>query len=277
MAGKQPIPGIAPVAPAVSLVSSGARPLPADVNWQSGVSWRSIACANAERYPDCDPSPSRAATVDITQPAFSPFNIALGYACDWVEDSAEHEREARAALDARTAWHLSRELWAGGNVDATTPTLMSAATAIGTAAVHPVAAIGSLVSSWLDCTEAGGPILHVPSILIPSLFANGQIAQQGDTYYGPLGSVISPGPGYPNTGAATGPAGANADANSAWIYVTGPVEYATGPITISETESWNPRLNRYEVHPTRRAIFRFDPCCVFAIETLIPAPGAGVA
>lgn len=277
-AGFEPIGPIRQSRPAVSILTA-ARALPA-VNWHSGISWRDSVPLVGYRREFCDTSDA-ADPGEITQPAFYPYWIYVPYVCDWVTDDASFRDDAMSAADAVTPWHVARELWTGETEDEN-PSLQSVATDESAAdAVHPVTALGTLLEAYEDCSQSGGATVHVPTAAIASLLSHGVVKQQGDVYYGPNGSVISPGPGYPTAATGTGPADADdpdAGAGNVWMYVTGPVEYALDPVAVPLTDleaHFNRRTNRYEITAQRLAIHRFDPECVFAVRAYVPSPSNG--
>lgn len=276
------IAGIAPVAPSVTLLQA-ARRLPAGTVWQSGITWRSAACATAQRVAYCNDEDGAAlnAAPDITQPAFFPYQIVVPYACDWIlpGQEAEYRADAEAQAEAATAWNVARELWTG-ETEADNPSLMSVASdASAAGAVHPTTALGLLLEAYEDCGQAGGALVHAPTQALVSLLHSGVVKQNGDVIYGPNGSIVSSGPGYPGAGDFGPGGGASGDGNE-WVYVSGPVEYELGAIEVVPDDAhahFDRRRNRYEVWAQRSAIHRFDPCCVFAVKTYVPSPTQGEA
>lgn len=275
--GFQPIAGIAPSSPQVSLLSVSRR-LPAGTDWLSGISWRSSAPLVGHRRAFCDSDTDNEDAAALTQPKFYPYTVYVPYACDWVTDPEQYRAEAIAAGEAVTAWNMARELWTA-ETDTDNPSLMSSASDVSAAgAVHPVTAVGTLLEAYENCAQSGGAVLHIPTAAVVSLIAHGVVKQNGDIYYGPNGSVVSPGPGYPTDASGTGPAAADAGAGNVWSYVTGPVEFDTTPVEVPLTNDeayFDRRRNRYEVTAQRMVIHRFDPTCVFAVKTYVPSPGQG--
>lgn len=279
----QPIPGIRPVAPEVSLLTSGATQLPAGTDWHSGVKWRGASCSPGHPWPGICPDADlvKAAAATIAPHAVRPFGFYVPYACDWVTDAeqAGMDDDARAQLQAIQAWHISRELWAGdannleASADDTNETLMSSAVDLTVAAaVDATFAVAELLSEYAGCTHAGGAVLHLPIVLIPHLTRLGMLQRVGDRLFGPLGVSVSPGPGYPGPG-PWGPNGELANAGTVWAYVSGPIQYdlaapSLDPDTMARR--WDRRMNRYSMWAEQQAIVRFDPCCVFAINVDIP-------
>lgn len=275
----EPIAGIKPVRPTPSLLTV-ARGIPNPGRWQSGVAWRSAACAVGARWPMCPDSDAEKNTAgQIVAPQVTPFVVYVPYACDWVlpDQESDYRADARNQCDAVTPWHVSRELWTGAT-EAANDSLQSVATDVSASdPVHPVTAVMSLLEAYFDCPvddEATGrgtntPVIHAPMFAIVSLLAHGVIAQQGDVYAGP-NCVVSPGPGYPS-GTAGRPTGVDEGSEEGWLYVSGPVEYVLDDIIVRDVMQ-NRRMNRYEAIAEREALVRFDPCCVFAVKVYQPSP-----
>lgn len=301
----QPIAGIRPVAPEVSLLTvageltrDGAGPgsdpvaqvdgLRSAPWWTSGVSWRRAACTTGHPWPGICPTPELLAAgkrpaAALDEVEFRPYEFYVPYACEWVtpEGRAEMRAEVLATIEAQTAWHVSRELWTGDadllNVDQSTPneTLMSAADPLGVEAVEPEAALALLIAEYTACSHVGGAVLHIPPVLLPNLQQKALITRVGNQLRGPMSTLVSPGPGYPGPG-PWGPAGAVASPGRVWVYISGPVEVALAAPTVLPEDiasTFDRRTNRVELWAERRAIHRFDPCCVFAILTDIPNVG----
>ncbi len=278
--------------PAVNIddpVLNGPRP-----KWATGISWRAATCVPGYRSGFCDDS-EREDPVTIIDPEFCPYGIYLPYRCDWVLPAStpslasdtptepDYIRDASDQLDAVTAFHVANELWRGSASG--DPSLMSSATDVTGAggAVHPVTAVGTLLDAFQgygaatsDGQGGGIPIIHAPSSIVTSLIANYLVNQQGDILYGPCGSLVSYGPGYPVDGTGNfGPGGDVAGAGNEWIYITGAVEYALGPISVFPTapeDQVDRRSNAFQIWAQRQAIHRFDPLCVFACKAYVPTP-----
>lgn len=289
-AGFQPISGIKPTPPPVSLLTAATR-LPASVVWKSGVRWRGAACVPGYRWPYCGKAEDRHAAKTISKPAFYPYMIYVPYQCDEVLEEPQttvdgetitvdsYIADAQAEAEAVTPFHVSQELWTGA-IEALNPSLESVAADLGGSAAHPVVALGQLLDAYALSDAQGGsvPIVHAPWSVVVSLMGHGLVNQVGDVYYGP-GCLISPGPGYP-AGGLSGPAAADAGAGNVWTYISGPVEYALGPIEVTPTgpnAHFDRRTNLFRVWAQRMAIHRFDTGCIFAKKTFLPAPSADEA
>lgn len=280
-------------------------PAPFTHSWRTGITWTPLSCSPSSSWPQC---PSQA-DVDAgkDQPAegahglvaSSPFWVYTPFECEWgTVQRGELERLTDQLTQAHSAERLGAALWMGeGLPDADglgrpQPTLRRSATDVsaGGGAVYLDEAVGLLLSAYEAATGGlGGAVLHVPSILIPHALSGtpgggGAIARpEGATLYrGPLGSLVSPGPGYPSGASAEGADGhgpltdddptevyaGNAD-DEVWVYVSGPVEWA-GSSTRAHHEAAGDELrtNVAQVLSERQMIFRFDPCAVFAAKAI---------
>lgn len=274
--------------------------VPSSAAWRTGMAWNPVACQKSYIERRCD-APTRQNPSELTAPVGTDaFRIYTPLSCDWTlrAQGEQLARDAQDLTEAHLAYGLARALWMGEglpahvtvNGDATQRpvTLRRAAVdvSIGGVSADLDDAVSALLSNYEQCTGGlGGATLHVPSVLMPGalggIAGGGRIAwPEGNLYRGALGSIVSPGPGYPHGGHAQGPdafgpetgAGTEVYKGSAldevWVYVSGTVEYAKSPIEVLpvddvERRNWG-RTNTYEVWAQREAIVRFDPCCVFA-------------
>lgn len=297
MSGKQPIERIRPVAPQVSILTS-ARALPA-VDWSTGIAWSASGCTPSALWPRCPDSDDLKTLADGLGDlvATDPFLVYTGIECEYVltQGGDRIQQAAEELTDVHTAWAVARALWLGEGLPTVAddnyglpPTLRRVATDISIGGVDgPLDdVVAALLRAYEACTGgSGGAVLHIPSILITAALGGGDggarvAVQEGNIYRGPLGSVISPGPGYPHDSSTQGANGYGPLVSAgppevyrgngydeAWVYVTGPIEYAVGPVTSVGTveERHAPfRMNKYVEVAERQAIVRFDPCCVFA-------------
>lgn len=305
----EPIDPIPAVAPSPSLTTS-ARPLPAGVNWRSGITFRDNGSRTRGIWPyQAGTSHADKKTHEPTAPSIVEFRPVMLYVpldCDYVtagqigtEDS--WLAEAAAELDTSSAYQLARTLAGGVATDewandpdcdaGINPTLSQpypgqafAAGApdasdnnavVGTAGDHPIAQLGALLEAYTQATMKGGATVHVEVTLLPRLLAMGVVKLVGDVYVGPGGSVVVPhsvllGPATDAAGAPDAPAAGNS-----WMYVTGPVQYALGEARSLPEERAQRfyafgRQNRWSVIVERQAIVRFNPSVVFAAEADIP-------
>lgn len=291
----EPVQGILPSPPAVSLLTSGSRRM-TNVEWRSGVSFRGANCPTSGRWWYCAPGDAEDKPIPSGSglATFLPFMVFVSVACDEVLPDREPEllREGEAGLDAVLPWHVSRELWTGeyetsgrenpslqapfpGETDEFNPDHIVNAGG----ALNPIDALGALAQAYADGTNHGGDmIVHSPMRLVPWLFHQGVAYQSGNIINLPNGR-LSPGPGYP-AGAgdwgprtAANPTGAAATSGQVWLYATGMTEWSDGPTTIDPKDRarwFDRRLNKYTAIVERPAIVRFDPCSVFAVLVTLP-------
>lgn len=279
----QPLAPILPSAPQVSLLTAAATMEGLnDDGWVRGVKFNGdlfcMPVGGWERCVDSGDDIERDFTDGSGTPSeFRPWEFYASWECTAAAGEAYRNalKAARVSLEAKTPFALARELWTGelsGSLS-----LQSTAVDVtgGTGATDAVVTANSLVANFQDCTQGAQAFLHVPSVLMEQLYDRRYVTRVGDRLLTPTGTVVIPGPGYPNTAGEWGPAASpgnlESDEGEAWMYVTGPVEVAvTKP---GEDRSHDPsdgvpsgtfgRLNRSAVYVSRQGLFRFPPCCVF--------------
>lgn len=283
MSGFQPVGGIAPVSPSPSIRTAARRLTGGD--WSTGVAWRSTACIPSYLWSRCpDPAAEKEDAGTFSDVSTDAFTLYTPLACNWAPEDSRVADDAQALTEAHQAWGLARALWLGEGLpdEPTQPTLRRSAQLVnsGTAAdLDDVVAV--LLAHYQDCSGGeGGAVLHIPAVAIPAALEARLIWPEGDLYRGPLGAVVSPGPGYPWGESVAGVDGfgpqtdpgppaeyAGNDSDEVWVYVTGPLEYAFGDVVVlpeSEMERRGfGRRNTYEVWAEQPGIIRFDDCCVF--------------
>jgi hypothetical protein len=303
--GYEPVGRIRPVAPAPSLLTA-ARPLPGNPNWSTGIQYASM-CQPSYGLQYCPPAVDNVLAGTNTMYHSMPFTIYTPISCDYPEvvDVADLEGYVNDLTEIHTAAALAAALWAGTSpfsdtllvydpTDTAQPTLRRYGQDVSSAAgaLDLDDGISTLLVHYSIATGGnGGAVVHLPQALIATALGGGPNAArtawpEGNTYRAALGSVVSPGPGYPEGSSPPGPkgngpkigAGENYAGNNgaqSWIYVTGPVEYAVTPIVVlpeAEQDRIPFRLNRYQMWGRREAIVRFDPCACFATLVVNPAP-----
>lgn len=280
----QPLAPILPSAPEVSLITA-ARQMDGLNNdaWVRGVSFSGdLFCMETGGWERCV---DEADAIDGTYTdgsgapvTFKPWTVYAAWECTSAAPEAYREaiRAARAALTAKLPWAVAREVWTGelsGSVS-----LQSAAVDVtgGDGATDAVVTAQTLVANFEDCAQGAQAFLHVPSVLLEQLTDRNYVTRVGSRLLTPTGHVVVPGPGYPNTTGDWGPVGSGgpeaAADGEAWMYVTGPVEFAAQDVEEDkshETRDVIPdgtfgRLNRSAIYVRRDVLFRFPPCCVFA-------------
>lgn len=254
------------------LLVPSAGTLPAE--WERGVTAQSEACPSWTVSSWCDPD-----SVDYDGPArglfaAQPVMISTRLECrtrDMRVDEAT--TRVRAQLDALTSTALARELWTGalsgaapyelGDGSWTNPQVaagppityrnprLSDASAfeIPGGPLPPKVAQGEL-EAQAGARLAGGRVtLHCSPRVVPHL----SVDVVGQTLVTKAGSVVIADPGY--TG--IGPAG-----TGEWMFATGPVLAAVGPIEVATESSaaYRSSVNVIVVVARRPALAVFDPC-----------------
>lgn len=235
-------------------------PLPATVAdhdaWRTGLIWRSTADVLAETQAYNCTAFEWSAYNTLAIPDIDPFLVGVVHGCDGHVNETEYRAEAEAALEAKQAWLIAREVWMGADH---AESLQSAATTVsGTG--DPLDVIDNLIQNHQDATKGGRSVVHVPRTLLGLL--DDRLTRVGNRLQLADGTVVIPGPGYPTGSGAYGPDGASQTASQQWIYVTGPIEAALSPITTFPTRT--PDQNQVTVYVQRAVIARFDPTFVMA-------------
>lgn len=276
--------------------------------WTDGIAWAQVSCLTSDLEADCtDYDPAQRTTSNDGTPiaGTAAFTVYTPLSCDWV-DPSDHERmraAVRELTQARQAWAMAQALWMGEGLPLTvevngvqqlTATLRNAAytkdVSVAGAAADLDDVVAVLLSNYEQRTGGlGGATLHVPGAIFPGAEGGipngGRIAtREGNLYRGPLGSIVSPGPGYPHGASVAGPNGygprttvdsdftAEYKGNAlteVWVYVSGPVEYALTDVRVLPEDELRSRFgigrsNVYELWGEGRGIVRFDPCTVYA-------------
>jgi hypothetical protein len=231
-----------------------ARLLPDGIDWKGGVTF-SGSCGGAERA-GCDYGVDVWTVEDKADPVeFDPFLIGASLKCSGAPDMEELVTLVDNRMVRGTSGQFARELHTSqvGN-----PDLVNNATDI-TPVTPPCVdkAIAGLLSTADDC---GGGVLtiHIPLVALASLMTFDLVEFRDGRYrLGGHNIIVD---AYPNTPPS---GGAAAGADQAWIWATGPVEYAVGESL--RVEHFQDRLNESVVVAERMSILRFDPCCAYAI------------
>jgi hypothetical protein len=271
----QPVPPIDPVAPVPSILTT-ARRMSNSIIWKSGITWRPRQKAGTfgtkflnGSITICDDSD----TVALDDLSNEDNNFALPYLARlpfFCEDVLpgfmdEYREDATKILEAATAYavdvalSVSSAFTDAGDVSATGP-------------VHPLTAMSILLANYSGCTAFGGAVIHVPPVFLAFMMAQGAVKQIGDVYMGPMGCMVAPlqAEGFWATGGGGAVTGT--------MYVTGPVEYDTGPITIPLTNQqarWDRRENGFYIEAQRLVIARADDVCTFKCNAFLPSPAQG--
>lgn len=252
--------------------TAAARPLPGDADWTAfGVSHTPENCGHPWLWQKCsttelDPKPLNEVVEDVTfQPFLVEYNAAScpgGIPGDWDQLPERARRGLALRLSKGIAEAFSSSTIHGDPNDS--PNLPSTATDItpGGGPSSLVNTIAGLLEEAEACGLNGEIYIHAPGWTLPHFLQNTLITQVGNAWkMGPHTVILDQ--GYTNEAPVGSPA---AVAGQAWIYVSGPFEYATGSLEVFEdtTRGVDVRLNQANVIAGQLAIYRFDPCCVFA-------------
>lgn len=266
----RPAPPVRQGNPEVTLVSS-ANELPVDVRpyeqWRTGLAARGVSLITADARALCA-SGDLATVTAATDGEFEPFTVYVMHGCEGYVDEMAYRAEANAALADKTAWQVARELWTG--TQSGNPSLQSSGVDLGgTADISNV--VAALIANMEAELSGGQVFVHVPSIALPGLTNTNMVTRSGARLLTPQGHVVIPGPGYPSAPGDWGPdASAVAASGEVWVFATGPVEYAEGPVTVRDVgQGVAARMNLFEVHVTKPVIVRFDPSKVLAAKATV--------
>lgn len=270
MPNEMPAPAIPQEATEVNLLTS-VDPLPAERaaydEWRRGLTWRSSVDITAESQPHgCTDVMWSERNDDLELGAQGPFTIGTVHGCEslTLSEEALYEREGREALEAKQAWLIAREVWTGAQGGAS---LQSTGSSIGgSGSVSDV--VSALVANHQDATQGGRSIVLMPYLGLDKMTE--RVTRVGNRLQMVDGTIVVPGPGFPNAPGNWGPltddddpeSGAAADDGEVWIYVTGPMQVAMSEIKVAPTR-WTTG-NLFQVHSQRQVIARWDPSHVFA-------------
>ena len=247
------------------LLSDGvARPLPADIDWRDGVNFLQ-SCGGARGAWGCADTfgvPLKNISDSPDSVTFDTFVAYHQAECDGANQSDAAEA---AAITAYT--RLRSAIWATelhtsqvGN-----PDLVGSATDL-TPGGGPVGLCESLIG-LIDAQVQCGVVdvlLHAPLHAMPALLRDSLVVFTGTRYL--VGGVPISFDLYPNLGPTGNPHDPPA-ANEAWLYATGPVEYASDAAESFVDAVW--RQNKRTISVEQHGILRFDPCCVNAVLATI--------
>lgn len=200
---------------------------------------------------------------------FAPFLVEYNsQACDagsipnnWDELEARAKRGLQVRAGTIIAEVLSSSEVHGDPNDS--PNLPTAATVVNPDAVGLQCALAKLIEAAYAAGATGELFFHAPAWALPAFLSETQIVQVGNVWkLGPHTVVLDA--GFSNEAPTAG--GEDAEPGQAWIYVSGPVEVATGQVQVAPdtARGVSQRLNQANVIAAELAIYRFDPCAVNA-------------
>ena len=201
--------------------------------------------------PICHPGPSV---------KYGPFDIWYAEECINCHDLDLADRVDRI-VEADTDRLLSVELWTGQQTG--NPSLSSLGEVVQqTNALNLPTAIGHLADTWTHAGGVGCPILHIPALALPSMVDRGLIQREGALYRDTaFGWKVAAG-----WAGNVGPRGAVAPPGTAWVYLSGPVEWNVTPIAPVNTDIGSAEaLQNIDFYSRERsAMVRINGCRVFA-------------
>lgn len=266
------IPGLAPVAPPVSIETSADRDTLTGVEWnENGVSFIPRGCLPVNLADavcvECDDQTADRGICSHTFPdavTFKPFWVGIG-ATACVQDSIDYLGEIRGDLGLRRSAQIARALHSGASGSPGLATVSIALNDGGNAA-SPSEALAILLDNAGTAGLTGGVFIG-PAYALPSLIESRQVALTGSTYTTTLGLPFIFDMGLP----VTGPNGADAPDGTAWIYWT-----PSRPV-VAINERIDPQgesdalaffdhsTGCYTPYARQRAIVAFNPCHTYAV------------
>lgn len=278
----QPVAGIRPGRPPFApSILTAARQIPGSelaanpaLRWQTGVASRETTCDRLIEWPRCPAPghPDKCPPAKNVVTSWDSFIIEQFRECDGpldLDEQAVLSGELANTVAAGTSSAIARQLWAGTEV-AGNPSLVNTAvdlSAGGTIVSGLVGGLGALLAAYDATTDVGFPTIHIPASLLPAA-ENAQVfAREGSVLIGASGTyVVSPGPAYPGDLGPEDGGGTPIPAppGTAWMFVSGPVEYAVGETRVIPEQS-DRRLNLWSARGQRQALVRIESCGVFAV------------
>lgn len=263
-------------------LAAAARPLPENADWQAyGVEHVLENCAQAWVHQQCsDPETGLPLNDGAPKAHFHPFlaefNVASctgGFPQTYEQMSAVAKRGMTNRLTVALETAISASAPDGSANES--PNLPDSAVDVtgDDPATSIACAVGALLAAARSCGANGEAFIHAPDWLLPHFLAEHLLTQVGNVFkLGPHTVVF--GQGYVNegpTGVATDPdtptASPGPTGGQAYLYLSGPVEFAAGAVQVLDdtTRGRDVLQNAANVMAVQLAVYRFDPCCVQAI------------
>jgi hypothetical protein len=242
--------------------------LPSDLDWRRGVRYSPEGCVLPDTYDLCGPGAGPKPDPEIPgYYTFNPFIVAAVDGCQdpWALDPELRERAQRNMLMAQGSM-VAKELLDSsvGN-----PSLSSTATDVsGGAAVDWEAGARTLLFNMQAAGYVGDVVLHAPTWMQPSFEQSGIGTTEDGTrrpFVGTHPVVFDAGYAGDIPPDTLGGPDSSDPGTAAWIYATGPVEYAFAQELDEISVTVDTRQNERYVLAERPAIVRFDACQVFGV------------
>lgn len=241
--------------------------LPA-VDWRRGIDYVPEGCTPPDVVATCGDDIEKPASNPQEAINFMPFGVVSTDGCNdpWFTNDEFYARAERS-LDMGQSAVLAAEL-VQSTVNSN-PDLATAATDVtpgGGSAVDWVQGATLLLEAMANAGYVGDVVIHAPTWLQPAF----EHAMVGDTDPATRQSYIGVHPvvfdaGYGGLVGPSGEAGEALSGIAGWVYATGPIEYAFGPLLDEAAIAGDNLTNDRYVVAERPGIVRFDPCQVFAV------------
>jgi hypothetical protein len=241
---------------------SVARPLPASYDdWRQGVNFNSDCAVNVGYSLCFDPEDATDKTITSVGDVlvFAPFMLYSGAECSQWIPGDELMALARSGMERGLSAKFSRQLQEDASGSGS-PSMNSVATDITPGSPADVTnTLSGLLSSALEC-GIQDLVFHANLRILPFLMEKDLLEWDDTLGYYRFGQY----PFVLDDYGSTGPGAVDeADSSEAWIYVTGPIEFAVGDEYSPEHDPLV-RQNDSVKLVERLGILRFDECCVQA-------------
>lgn len=257
-----------------------------DSHWGAGITWMPLCSTPGSTYDECvalDASggtpaapPTKGATFENVRRAATPFTVIARKDCSTPTFWDDLPDDIVEALQQGESWQVERSFWtgvAGATDDVVHPHLASDTEVlddgdmleletdeVSASPVDIVRGLGLLEEGLADCYQGQG-VIHIPPALIPALAAWGQVHLMNGKWVTCNGNLVAAGRGY--TGSS--PGNTAPGATTRWMYATGAVFYARGPVVpFTRVEMLNRSVNTIEALAERTYVVGWD-CCLLGV------------
>jgi hypothetical protein len=236
--------------------------MPSDVDWSDGVNFLP-SCGGAGGAWGCSDTFGQTPKNISDSPSNTEFKTFLGYHQSECDGAYGAEAAEAAAITAYS--RLQSAIWAGELYESAVgnPDLKNTAVDL-TPGLGPEGLCASLIGLVDEQVQCGivDVLLHAPIKSLPAFLSQQLVEFVGGRYL--MGGIPISFDLYGDAGPTGQPAAA---ANEAWIWATGPVEWAAKTAESSIDKVW--RQNKNIITVEQHGILRFDPCCVNAVRATI--------
>lgn len=233
-----------------------------------------IVCGTPPTLDDEEPRPEPA--------VWLPFALRGVDVCSTLGglDLAERARRARSNLTATASWQAEREFsdavasseGSATNPHLTDPAGWTTAATVTSGAEDPAIALALLEQGLADCLHGARAMIHATPAVVTLWSAASLLTVEGTNLVTANDNLVVSGSGY----SGDSPAGAAADAGTAWAYGTAVVSQLRGQI-LPETDDAaaqevDHRRNEVVTWVTQAAMLLVSPCCKIAAQVAILTP-----